>query len=225
MTEQAPGTETDPQVDPKPAGETPQGWDAVLGEMPEDTRKLYDEHTGGLKSALDSEREERKKLAKQVKDMTSKLSTFEEAEGKRKKADMTELEKAQNDLNDLRAQYDKMVADHDSLRLRQTFYDAVGAEKLEFASPQARQDAYELVDLADVIDAGEIDAKKVTKALKALQEMRPYLFGKTVAPDTDAAKRGAGTVEATDDEVKEFAAIYGLNPEHVDRTLLANVRR
>lgn len=225
MPEETTGAETAQQSDTQNGGETPQGWEAVLGGLPDDTRKLYEEHTGGLKSALDSEREERKKLAKQVKDMTSKLSAFEEAEGKRKKADMTELEKVQTELGETRARYDKLVVEHDSLRLRQAFYDAVGAEKLEFASPQAMQDAYELVDLADVFNDGKIKQEAIGEALKALQKSRPYLFGKAVVPETDATRRGTGSAEATDAEVNEFAAIYGLDPKHVDRTLLGKSRR
>lgn len=47
---------------------TPQTWEELLDTLPDDQRTLYDEHTRGLRSALDDERRQRKDLAKQLRD-------------------------------------------------------------------------------------------------------------------------------------------------------------
>jgi len=51
----------------------PRTWDAVLGALPEQDRQLYEQHTTGLKSALDSERRQRRDLEGQIKDLASKM--------------------------------------------------------------------------------------------------------------------------------------------------------
>jgi len=51
----------------------PQSFESWLGSQGEDVRRLYDEHTSGLKSALQSERLQRGDLAKQLRDATAKL--------------------------------------------------------------------------------------------------------------------------------------------------------
>lgn len=68
-----------------PAPETPASFEAWLLTQDETVRGLYENHTKGLKSALDSERTQRGELAKQLK----------EAAGKAEKG--SELEKALND--------------------------------------------------------------------------------------------------------------------------------
>lgn len=218
-----------PTTDNPPAGGTPPGaggtppaqdWDAVLAGLPEEARGLYETHVGGLKSALDSEREERKKLAKQSKEVADRLSKFEQADKKRRDAELSDLEKLQTEHDNLKSKYDGLVADRDGLKLRQAFFDELAAQKLTFPDEQARRDAYELADLSAAIDGGEIDAEAVTAAVKELQKTRPYLFGTAQPPSDDADKRGGGQVEATDEEVQEFAARYGLDPKHVDRKLL-----
>lgn len=66
-----------------PASETPSAqprtWDVVLGALPEPDKQLYEQHTSGLKSALDSERRERRGLEAQIKDLASKAEKGSEA--------------------------------------------------------------------------------------------------------------------------------------------------
>lgn len=72
----------------QPNGETPTGeqaatnfdFDAWLTEQPEHVRGGYDKRTQGLKSALETEREQRKELAKQIKDLMPKAEKGSEAE-------------------------------------------------------------------------------------------------------------------------------------------------
>lgn len=48
-------------------------WEEVLATLPEAQRTMYTEHTRGLRSALDSERGQRKDLSKQLRDATEQL--------------------------------------------------------------------------------------------------------------------------------------------------------
>jgi len=54
-------------------GVTPTTWDEVLEGLPETARTLYEGHTQGLRSALDAERDQRRELAKQLRDATGQL--------------------------------------------------------------------------------------------------------------------------------------------------------
>jgi len=54
-------------------GATLTTWDEVLKGLPEMARTLYEGHTQGLRSALDAERDQRRELAKQLRDATGQL--------------------------------------------------------------------------------------------------------------------------------------------------------
>jgi hypothetical protein len=77
--------QTDKQTDPNGNETTPGGQDQQvtfegwLGEQPEEVRGLIDGHIAGLKSALQDEREQRKALAKQLREATKKLEEGSEA--------------------------------------------------------------------------------------------------------------------------------------------------
>lgn len=63
-------------------GETPgeqMTFDGWLGEQPDDVKSLLDEHTSGLKTALQREREQRKELAGEVKALAKKADAGSEA--------------------------------------------------------------------------------------------------------------------------------------------------
>lgn len=70
--------EAQAQSETQGQGETP-NFDTWLGSQDETVRGLLDGHTQGLKSALESERDQRKTLAKQIKDMTGKLDASSDA--------------------------------------------------------------------------------------------------------------------------------------------------
>ena len=80
-------------------------FDSWLAKQPEDVRSLYDEHIGGLKSALEKERE----VNKTNKGALDKLSKFEEAEKQRKEAEMTETEKLKVRAETAEAQTAKLL--------------------------------------------------------------------------------------------------------------------
>ncbi len=60
-------------------GETPENWEQFLEGQPEGVRTLYEAHTQGLRSALQSEREQRSDLARQLREATGQLEEGSEA--------------------------------------------------------------------------------------------------------------------------------------------------
>lgn len=54
-------------------------FDAWLGSQDEKVRALLDNHTKGLRSALEGERSQRKELAKQLKELTGKVEANSDA--------------------------------------------------------------------------------------------------------------------------------------------------
>lgn len=199
--------------------------DDVVTETTETTETVDGEQFDADRamSTIRKQRELERQQGKEITALQRKLKKLEDVDKKRKESEMSELEKAQSDLDSLNTQYGELGAEYDSLKLRQAFYDAVGTEELVFATDQARRDAYALADLASAIDGGKIDDKAIKKELKALQDSRPYLFGKVDIPATDATKRNQGDKgQPTDEDVKEFAARLGVDPQFVDRSLLVN---
>ena len=68
-----------PQDGKQEPEQTPVSFEKWLADQSEPIRKLYQEHTQGLRSALDTEREQRKGLERQLKDAASKLEQGSEA--------------------------------------------------------------------------------------------------------------------------------------------------
>lgn len=64
---------------PQPAAQQPRTWDAVLDALPAQDKQLYEQHTSGLKSALDNERRERRGLETQIRDLAGKAEKGSEA--------------------------------------------------------------------------------------------------------------------------------------------------
>lgn len=78
-------------------GETPT-WEQVLATLPEEQRALYETHTQGLRNALQSERQQRETLAKQLKDATKNLEAGSQIR--------TQLEQATAQLEEANARAD-----------------------------------------------------------------------------------------------------------------------
>lgn len=89
------GKQTPPQT--PPPNETPATWETWLAAQPEAQRQqietLHSTHTAGLKSALDSERQSRRDLEKQVKDLAKAEKDGSDAQ-QRLNSIATELETA-----------------------------------------------------------------------------------------------------------------------------------
>lgn len=113
MSEQ--DTQEAPQVEENEANtesetqeEQPLTFDAWLGKQDDTIKKLVGSHTSGLKSALDSERDERKKLQRQIK----------------------ELSKHAEDGSEMRQQLDKLSTDLETTDRRATFYEEAHSNKV-----------------------------------------------------------------------------------------------
>jgi hypothetical protein len=59
---------------------SPFNFDSWLGEQPEHVRSGLDAHTAGLRSALESERTQRKQFSKELRDLTAKAEQGSEAQ-------------------------------------------------------------------------------------------------------------------------------------------------
>lgn len=94
-----------------PKGETPT-WDTWYEQQDETSRALLEQHTAGLKSALDDERSNRKALAKQIADLTKQAE-----EGSTLKAELQKLTQAQEAASRKAAFYESAPGDVGNLRL------------------------------------------------------------------------------------------------------------
>jgi len=75
--------------DPKPKGDDKAGedservtWEGILEGLPAPAKAAYEEHTKGLKSALQSERDKGKDLAKKLKELSAKAEEGSELKSK-----------------------------------------------------------------------------------------------------------------------------------------------
>ena len=124
---------------PLPAGEKVEGetltFDGWLEAQPEDVKNLLDVHTKGLSSALKSERENRKDLEKQLRDLAKKAEAGSDAE----------------------AQLTAMADQQATASRRADFYESAhreGVTNLKLAFTVAAQD--ELFDKKGNVDFGEM---------------------------------------------------------------------
>lgn len=84
MTEEATQQETREQEQTPEQAQTPDkiAWLPWLAEQADDVKTAYEEHTHGLKSALAAEREERKTLARQLKELGKDAEAGSELQGR-----------------------------------------------------------------------------------------------------------------------------------------------
>lgn len=221
--QQDPSGET-PQAQPEgenPQGSAPQGeakstdkpadFEAWLAAQPDEIKTLYETHTGGLKSALDKERKANKK---RDDDAARKAQEAQEAQ-------LSEAEKAQKKLAQIEKERDELAAQMRQIRAREALVLVAEKEKIEFASPQAMRDAFEIaLKAAEFDDDGQLQGP--ASLLKASIKDRDYLLKKPTAQppgDTSATKRGESSAPVMDEETKrEFAAIYGIDPRYLPAT-------
>jgi hypothetical protein len=106
-----PAEETNQTLDAQQEQDAPLTWDSWFGEQGDEVKALIDTHTSGLKSALDSERQQRRDFEKQLKTLGKQA---EEGSELRKSLDALgqDIEKA-----NARADFYEMAADP-SLGLR-----------------------------------------------------------------------------------------------------------
>jgi hypothetical protein len=168
-----------PPPDETPVSDDPQSQQATeeeeyakwLETLPKDVRGKLEGHTKGLVSALQKERENGKTL----KTVRADLKAFKDAEDKRKRDEMTELEKAKTDLTSRDDKIATLTKALESERIKNAVF-RVGKE-LGFKDPEG--DAYALIDLEKISvdpEAGKVSGVK--EELEKLAKAKPYLLEK-----------------------------------------------
>ena len=141
---------TEDKTNTKTGDEKPQDFAAFIAAQDEPTKALYKKHTDGLKSALDSERENRRTLEKELREAAASAEDGSEAKQKLEEAAaLTQKASAQSDffeaahaagVADLRLGW-LAVQEDDTLRDR---YGRADFTKLKEAHPALFADAKKL---------------------------------------------------------------------------------
>ena len=171
----APPSGNDPAstTTPPPAGTgempvtPPATWDAWLSAQPEAQRsiitQLHETHTSGLRTSLQSERDERKKIAAQLKDL----------QGKQEKGSATEAQ-----LIEMQQQLE--VANRRADFMAEAIKPEIGLIGAEAAWVLMNNDAESYFD------------RKGNPNFAKLKEAHPYLFRSQTATPTPRIGAGAG---------------------------------
>lgn len=168
-------------------GGTPVSFEAWLAEQTDDVKAAYETHTAGLKKALGSEREMRKRLEK-----------YEAAERQRQEAEMTELQKAQAKLAEM-----EQAIQETTQRAQRTALSAEFKTQAALAGAAHPEDALALAGDAARYFAEDGNVQGVAEAVKALIEAgRLPTRGKPQPPSLDA---GAGSGQRTGERKAETA--------------------
>lgn len=133
----------------------PLTFDKWYGGLDDATKDLFDDHVDGLKSALTSERNERKKLAAQIKELSGKADKGSEL--------ATQLEKLTGDMGklDQKAQFYEDAHNADVANLRLAW---LAAQDLDLIGKDGKVDFNKLREAAP-----ELFRKKVTPPANAAQ--------------------------------------------------------
>ena len=162
-----PPPENDGAAGDPPADGAEATFEKWLQSQPENVRKLYDVHTGGLKSTLDKLRAGEKDAAGKLK----RLADLEAAEAKRKQEQMSEAERVAAEKQTLEAELAKLKTAAKDQSIRHAV--ELTASKMRFRNIE---DARALADLSTVEITEDGKVSGVEDALKALAKARPYLI-------------------------------------------------
>ena len=194
-------TEASAETTQATAQSKPADFEAWLSAQPDDVRKAYEAHTGGLKSALDKERARNKKRDDDAA-----------------KAQQAEADKQLSEVERVKKQFDTLKAERDELAQRlklSTARDAlmVAAEKakITFASKVAEQDALRFaLEAAQIGDDGAI--ANAEDVIKSVIKEREYLTQSAqTQAQTNAAERGSSSTPVID---KATLSAWGANPRY-----------
>lgn len=172
------GKEDEQDKKTKPEDETPE--DEVEDEEDEEAEG---EDLSKLKSALKKERLERKKAARELKQLQKK---HEDATKSKQEQEQSELDKAKGEAARLKDENDKLQAQMRTERIKSAVITR--ATELGFIKPSQ---AYKLVDL-DEIDEEDGEVTGVDEALDELAKDNKHLLKSDDAGDKDAPDIGAG---------------------------------
>ena len=121
-----------PQDTPPVSGKPLASWDDFLSGQPTEVKTLFDGHISGLKSALQSERDQRETLARQVKD----------------------LAKTQKDGSEARTALDDISKKLEAAELQASFYEE--AVRPEIGCSNLRLE-YLALQSGDFVKRGKVD--------------------------------------------------------------------
>ncbi len=182
-------------------------YEAWLAQQPEAVRAGLEAHTSGLKSALEKERKANKKREEDAQRKADEAKNAELSDLQKAQKRLADLEKANADLQTAQ----RLSAAREALRL------AAGKAKIEFVSATAEADALEFaLKAATIGEDGTVE--NLDDVWKTIARDREYLIkrGATPAPQTNAGARGgSSTPVRSEDEKREFAAVYGVNPQYI----------
>lgn len=191
-------------------GEKPKDFETWLETQPDDVKALYSEHTSGLKSALQKERDANEKAKKDQ----ARLAELEAKEKEREDATKSETDKLTTRATTAEAERDAARAERDSAQAAlktERIKNSIIAEasKMGFTDPA---DAYTLTDLKEIQIDDQGAVTGAAEAIKKLAEAKPYLLGKP-APKGDGMgtpKGGSGGKKKEDPNQKRAPVIRSL---------------
>ena len=169
-------------------------FEEYLATLDEETRTAFEEHTAGLKSALVKERA----LNPEGKKALTKLAELQAADEVRKKAEMTDLQKAQLDKKTADEKAAKLQVDLQTERIKNAVLAV--ASKANFVDPQ---DAYAMLDRSELEIGDDGTVSGVENAIKALAKAKPYLVGEpgTRKFDLNSGDKGGPPKSPQHDEI------------------------
>lgn len=170
-------------------------------EISNDTQQAPDAAT--LLAELERTREALKQANHEAASRRKELEKFQEAEQRRKEAEMTELERANAKLAEIQAERDRLIEQGRTARIRHAIEREAGAQN--FHDPA---DAWRFLEEGAVTldDDGKVTG--AADALKALAKARSYLVKSPTPADPDAGKRGTSTTTRPD--LQATASKYGI---------------
>lgn len=178
-------------------------------------KKSDEEDDGDGEDETDAEKklkadlaETKAKLAranKEAAERRKKLEALEKADDDKKKADLSETDRLKAEKEAAETKAADAEKTNRTLRMERNFDKVVRTEKIVFANEKAAEDAFTLLDLAEIEDDGEGMKEQVMALLKE----RPYLRSTSEAPETDATKKGKGDgVQLTEEIMKKKRREY-----------------
>lgn len=187
--------------------ETDEGKGDGTGKEGEGTEVKYSEtDVAGLKSALEKERADRKKLDKDLK-------AFQKAQQAKEDAEKTEVERLTGATTAQQQKLEKLAAGYRSNAVNQAILKAAGAAKFLDPSDALRPEVIAAAGVEqDEDDPTEItiDEVTVTQAIKALAKSKPHWLStgqeKKITPKSGSTFGGSGT--GGDDASAQLAAKY-----------------
>lgn len=178
---------------PSSEGETPIDWGTWLAEQPVATQELFAGEVAGLKSALNSERENRKTLEKAQKTVEREATAAAQAKLEEQQEFQKLAEQRQTTLDERDATIAGLEKEILTQHTRKAFREEAARQKLTWANDIAAEDAFGTLDLDSIERDTAGKPKGLDALIKDLTKTRPYYFQVAQAPGNISANEGRGT--------------------------------